>query len=127
MRYLLFKMRRLIREILLKEEVKSYKYIEPGNIYKTSSGGILVLIDSTVCKNDEEDRTIHTMDWGDVHFYHDGCYIKYKVSRDEGETWVFEQEPFGHEVETGWVNVIIERGFWIPLLEIDNDIDFFPE
>jgi hypothetical protein len=107
-------MRNLIRKIL-KENTEERTYnIEVGDIYKIPTNPrVLVMISDYDCRGDKSIKTNHSVEWGYVKYYHDGCYVKYKISYDDGQTWSYESGSDGHWVEVGWINLLVEKDWWI--------------
>lgn len=111
-------MRSLIKKIL-KEETQHD--VRVGDIYKT--GGVLILITELTCDDVEESKRYkETMRWGRVEYLHDGCYVRYKVSSDKGNTWYYE-DGGDYSVEKNWINFIINKGYW--QLVMKGGVDFF--
>ena len=116
-------MRNLIKNIL-KEETNRFD-VREGDIYSIEGiRGRLVRIENITCNGINEGTLEKLTDrWGKVKFYHDGCYLKYKVSDDNGKGWYWDDGDSEYRVEKNWVNFIIEKGFWN--LEMRDDVDFF--
>ena len=82
---------------------------------------MLAIISDDECRGDKGNKTNHTTEWGEITYYHDGCYIKYKISHDKGKTWNYEEGSEGHWVEKGWIDMISRGKNWWKLVHKKED------
>lgn len=93
---------------------------EEGDMYQ--SDDTLIMITKTDCRDEQEPQPmIYLLSGGkELKYYHDNCYLKYKISEDNGKTWFYEEED-GHWVERGWVDGLVQYKIW-NLIQKNTDL-----
>jgi hypothetical protein len=118
--------RSIIKKILL-ESIEPNK-IEVGDIFSTTERGTenkpLIMVTDIIQDGKPRIRSVQTR-WGTKEYESEGYSLNYKVSLDNGETWVYEDGE-GHYVDTGWIGELIKMGHWsLEQKNVELDSDFF--